>query len=96
MILHILYLMIAEIHLEDFKELFERFHTAFSIDDYIEEDLVAEGNRVVLRYTFVATQKAQFMGVPAQPPKTITVKAMALFVIDDKSGKNYGILGEFG
>jgi steroid delta-isomerase-like uncharacterized protein len=67
-----------------FKQLFALFHAAFPNATIAEQDMVAEANKVVLRYTLTATHTGQFMGIaPKQPPTEITVGGMALFVIND-------------
>ena len=43
-------------------------------------DLIAEGDKVVERFTFVGTHKADFMGIPATG-KQITVTGMSIFRI---------------
>jgi len=44
------------------------------------DDLVAEGDKVVERFTFVGTQKGDFLGVPATG-KQIRVTGMSIFRI---------------
>jgi hypothetical protein len=38
---------------------------AFSHYDFIAEDLIAEGNKVVVRFNLHATHQGTFMGIPA-------------------------------
>jgi predicted ester cyclase len=40
------------------------FFTAFPEQHVTVEDLIAEGDKVVSRYTFRATHQGEFMGVP--------------------------------
>ena len=44
------------------------------------DDLVAEGDKVVERFTFVGTQKGDFMGIPASG-KQVRVTGMSIFRI---------------
>jgi len=58
-------------------------------------DLVAEGDKVVERFTFVGTHEGEFMGIPATG-KQITVTGMSIFRIADGKvvehwGENDGI-----
>jgi steroid delta-isomerase-like uncharacterized protein len=41
------------------------FFTAFPDMHWVVEDLIAEGDKVVSRYTVRATHRGDFMGVPA-------------------------------
>jgi predicted ester cyclase len=41
------------------------FFTAFPDTHYTLEDLIAEGDKVVWRYTFRGTHRGDFMGIPA-------------------------------
>jgi predicted ester cyclase len=41
------------------------FYTAFPDMHYTVEDLIAEGDKVVCRWTVRATHQGEFMGVPA-------------------------------
>lgn len=58
-------------------------------------DLIAEGDRVVERFTFTGTQRGDFMGIPASG-KRVTVTGMSIFRIADGKivehwGENDGI-----
>lgn len=44
------------------------------------DDLVAEGDKVVERFTFVGTQKGEFLGIPATG-KQVRVTGMSIFRI---------------
>jgi len=44
------------------------------------DDLIAEGDKVVERFTFVGTQKGEFLGVPATG-KQVKVTGMSIFRI---------------
>src|SRR6266508_920449 len=44
------------------------------------DDLVAEGDKVVERFTFVGTQKGEFLGIPASG-KQVRVTGMSIFRI---------------
>ena len=55
----------AEPNIEGFKQAFGVFFTAFPDLTYTIEDIMAEGDKVVVRGTFRGTQRAEFMGIPA-------------------------------
>jgi steroid delta-isomerase-like uncharacterized protein len=56
--------------------------TAFPDCHWDEEDLIADGNRVVGRYTLRGTHLGDFLGIPATG-NTITVSNIHIFRIDD-------------
>jgi steroid delta-isomerase-like uncharacterized protein len=47
------------------KQLFATVWTAFPDEQAVVEDLIAEGDKVVHRYTARVTHQGEFMGVPA-------------------------------
>ena len=54
------------------------------------DDLIAEGDRVVERFTFSGTHQAPFMGVPATG-KRVTVTGMSVFrIADGKIAEHWG------
>ncbi len=54
------------------KQMVHAFFTAFPEQRVTVEDLIAEGDKVVSRYTFRATHRGEFMGIPATG-KAVTV-----------------------
>ena len=50
---------------EGVKQFFLMFRNAFPDLRYIIEDVIAEGDKVVTRTTWVGTQKGPFLGIPA-------------------------------
>ena len=55
----------ADLDLAAMKQMVPAFWTAFPDQHYTLEDLIAEGDKVVCRYTWRATHQGEFMGVPA-------------------------------
>jgi steroid delta-isomerase-like uncharacterized protein len=53
---------------------------AFPDGQTTTDDLIAEGDKVVERFTFAGTQKGDFMGIPASG-KRVTVTGMSVFRI---------------
>ncbi len=47
------------------KRIWRAYFTAFPEQHVTVDDLIAEGDKVVLRYTIRATHQGEFMGVPA-------------------------------
>ena len=78
------------------------FYTAFPDLHYAVEDLVAEGDKVVIRYTFRGTHQGAFMGVPATG-KVVTFTGIYIsriaggkFVEDWESFDSLGLLQQLG
>ncbi len=66
--------------LEEYKTRMAAFHAAFPDGHYTIEDQVAEGDRVVVRWTLRGTQSGEFQGRPATG-KTFTVTGISIFQI---------------
>ncbi len=59
------------------KQMLHAFFTAFPEQRVTVEDLIAEGDKVVSRYTFRATHRGEFMGIPATG-KAVTVSGIMI------------------
>jgi steroid delta-isomerase-like uncharacterized protein len=57
---------------EGLKQLFTTVWTAFPDEQAVVEDLIAEGDKVVSRFTFRGTHQGEFMGIPPTG-KVVTV-----------------------
>ena len=57
-------------------------YSAFPDLQHTIEDLIAEGNKVVLRVTNRATHKGEFLGLPGTG-KRVTINAIAIFRMAD-------------
>ena len=69
---------------EDVKQIVTIVRTAFPDVHFTLEDMVAEGNKVVARWTFRGTHDGDFMGVPPAG-KRATVMGIAIYrIADDK------------
>jgi steroid delta-isomerase-like uncharacterized protein len=64
--------------LEAYKKGMAAFHAAFPDLRFTVEDLIAEGSRVVVRWTLVGTQRGEFQGRPAAG-KAMTVTGTSTF-----------------
>jgi len=56
---------------DDFMKDLTAFLTAFPDTHFSIDDMVAEGDKVVSRYTFEGTHKGTFMGVPATGKRVV-------------------------
>ena len=64
--------------LAEYKQGMKVFHTAFPDLHFTIEDLVAEGDKVVVRWTLQATNSSEYQG-HAPTGKTITVTGISIF-----------------
>jgi len=61
-----------------FKQFYGWLRSAFPDLRYVVDDVIAEGDRVVVRWTWRCTHKGEFMGV-APTGKQATVTGMAIY-----------------
>jgi steroid delta-isomerase-like uncharacterized protein len=87
---------------EPAKQLISRFLTAFPDGRYTIEDMIAEGDRVVVRQTFRGTHRGDFLGM-APTGKQVTVTEMEIFRIANgqavenwTSSDDLGLLQQLG
>ncbi len=63
-----------------FKEFYGGLRSAFPDLRYVVDDVIAEGDKVVVRWTWMCTHKGEFMGIPPTG-KQATVTGMAIYRI---------------
>jgi steroid delta-isomerase-like uncharacterized protein len=63
--------------LKDFKKSMGEFYDAFPDNHFTVEDMVAEGDKVAVRYKITGTHKGEFTGIPPTNKK-ITVRALEI------------------
>ena len=68
--------------LEEYKKGMAAFHTAFPDLHFTVEDVIAEGDKVVVHWSLRATQLGDYLGRPATG-KTVSVTGMSLFRLAD-------------
>lgn len=66
--------------IEGMKQLVTMLHKAFPDLCYTVEDVIAEGDKVVLRYSFAGTHKGEFLGI-AGTGKQVKVTGTSTFRI---------------
>ena len=67
-----------------FKQFYGWLRTSFPDLRYVVDDVIAEGDKIVVRWTWRCTHKGEFMGIPATG-KRATVTGMAIYrVAGDK------------
>ena len=67
---------------EGFKQSFVIFRNTFPDMHYTIEDIIAEEDKVVIRWTATGTQRGELMGIPPTG-KNISVTGMDIFRITD-------------
>ena len=74
-----------DIHgLEDFKKLMSQWYDGFPDIHFNIDDMVVEGDMVVVRYTLTGTHKGTFMGIP---PTNKTLSGWAIDIYHIVGGK---------
>jgi steroid delta-isomerase-like uncharacterized protein len=68
--------------LKDYKQFFGEFFDAFPDQHITLEDIVAEGDKVVTRYSLTGTHKGKYGGIPATNKKV----TMSVIEIDRVAG----------
>ncbi len=82
--------------LEDYKQFASMQHTAFPDFRIIIEDMVAEGDKVVVRFIWRGTHKGEFIGI-APTGKQVTVKTICIHRIEgDEIAESWAELDQLG
>ena len=68
---------------EDVRQIVSSVRRAFPDVHFTVEDLIAEGEKVVCRWTFQGVQEEDFMGIPASGRKA-TVMGIAIYRVVNK------------
>jgi steroid delta-isomerase-like uncharacterized protein len=77
---------------EGFRQFATTYHTAFPEAHFTIEDVIAEEDTVVLRWTAHGTHKGDLLGIPPTG-KQVTVSGMTITLISN--GKSVESWGEF-
>jgi steroid delta-isomerase-like uncharacterized protein len=72
------------------KALFGMLHSAFPDFQATIEDIVAEGDKVVIRMTWTGTQKGEFMGVPPTGKRVSWAVIDILRMVEGKCVEHWG------
>ena len=67
---------------EGFREQWRKWHAAFPDLHFEIEDVIAEDDKVLARWTLTGTHRGEFMGVPASG-RSVRVSGMSLDIIKD-------------
>lgn len=82
--------------LEGAKQLFGMYFLAFPDMKITVEDMIAEGDKVVSRYTMTGTHKGEFMGIAATNKKFTTTGIEILRIADGKFVEHWAASDDLG
>ena len=71
-----------DIDVAGLKQWWTAFRKVFPDAHYVAEDMIAEGDKVVTRYTFRGTHQGEYMGIPPTG-KQVSVTGMEIDRIED-------------
>ena len=86
---------------EDYKQFLTGFHAALP-GQFTIEDLIAEGDKVVVRYTFRGTHKGQWRGLPPTGKAVTFTGTITYHLVDGKvvegwqNADNLSVLRQLG
>ena len=81
---------------DGFKQFATTYHTAFPEAHFTIEDVIAEGDTVVLRWTARGTQSGELLGIPPTG-KQVTVSGITITLISNsKSVESWGEFDALG
>ena len=82
--------------LEEYKEVYGEFASAFHDSQLTIDDILAEGNKAMTRVTMRCTHKGELEGIPPTG-RTLTVNAFTIFrLVDGKIVEEHELLDELG
>ena len=82
--------------IEEYKQIYSSFLSAFHDTQLVVEDLIAEGDKVMSRVSMNCTHKGEFEGIPPTG-KVLTVSAFTVFrLVDGKIAEEWEVLDELG
>jgi steroid delta-isomerase-like uncharacterized protein len=83
-------------NLEEYKQVFAAFTSAFHDSEVAIDDILAEGDRVMTRVTIRCTHKGELEGIPPTG-KRLEVSAFTVFrLVDGKIVEEHELLDELG
>jgi len=82
--------------IEEYKQVYSSFLSAFHDTQLEVEDLIAEGDKVMSRVSLHCTHKGELEGIPPTG-KVLTVSAFTVFrLVDGKIAEEWEIIDELG
>jgi len=81
---------------EGYKQFVAMQFRAFGDVRCITDDVIAEGNKVVVRWTWRATHKGEYMGIPATGKHLEMTGISVSRLVDGKSVEEWGEMNQLG
>jgi len=81
---------------EGYKEAFINTPNAFPDFQFTIEDMIAEGDKVVVRMTFSGTQRGEFAGIPATNKRVTYTHIRILRIVRGKFVEDWGFSDRLG
>jgi len=82
--------------LDGYKQLYNVYVTAFPDYHFTIDDVIAEGDKVSLRYTFAGTHTGPLLEVPATGKRVSVPGTVVTRVVDGKSVEEYVVWDSLG
>jgi steroid delta-isomerase-like uncharacterized protein len=76
---------------EDLKQIISRLTSAFPDHHTIIEDMIAEGDKVMIRTTFSGTHQGLFMGIPPTGKRFSLQQIHVVRIVDGKATEHWGV-----
>jgi steroid delta-isomerase-like uncharacterized protein len=76
---------------EDLKQIISRLTSAFPDHHTIIEDMIAEGDKVMIRTTFSGTHQGPFMGIPPTGKRFSLQQIHVVRIVDGKATEHWGV-----
>jgi predicted ester cyclase len=74
--------LLKDVGREEYKEAFAKLRGAFSDAKWTPEEILADGDKVILRASFHGTHEGQFFNIPPSG-KEVTYPILAIYRIED-------------
>jgi predicted ester cyclase len=88
--------LLKDVGRKEYKEAFRKLRGAFPDAEWTLEEILAEGDRVIGRWTFRVTHKGPFFRIPPSGKK-VTYPILAIYRIDDgKIAEDWHIFHSIG
>lgn len=82
--------------LKNYKQYFSNFLDAFPDTHFTFDDIVAEGDKVVIRFTWTGTHKGEFQGIPPTNKK-ITIWGITIVrIVGGKTAEEWEMMDIMG
>ena len=81
--------------LEPYKQMFAEWHTGFPDARFVIEDIIAEGDKVVVRHSFSGTHTGEWFGIPPTNKQVSFGGTVTVRIADGEIVEQWGHWGGF-